>query len=63
MNHLFSYSQKGIFAERILYLAVNEPIYKIRFLRDQSVMRMCEKMNVKFLVFNSNSKIIKEWKK
>jgi hypothetical protein len=35
--------------ERILYLAVSESIYKFRFLRDESVMRMCDKMGVRFI--------------
>lgn len=47
--------------ERTLYLAVSEPIYRFRFLRDISVMRMCRKMNIKFVIFNVSSVKIKEW--
>jgi XisH protein len=30
--------------ERVLYLAISEVIYKARFLRDESVLRMCQKV-------------------
>jgi hypothetical protein len=49
--------------ERILYLAVSDTVYKTRFLRDESVMRMCEKMKIRFIVFNIPLETVKEWKK
>jgi XisH protein len=55
----FLLEQEG---ERILYLAVTESIYRFRFLRDESVMRMCKKLNLRFIVFNHHSKKITLWK-
>ncbi len=49
--------------DRVLYLAVSEVIYKARFLRDESVMHICRKMGIKFIVVNISTQIIKEWKK
>lgn len=49
--------------ERILYLAISEVIYKARFLRDESVMKMCQKIGIKFIVVNISSQTIKEWKR
>ena len=47
--------------ERTLYLAVNQVIYNFRFLRDESVMRMCRKKNIKFIIVNISTAKIKEW--
>ena len=47
--------------ERTLYLAVSETIYKFRFLRDASIMRMCRKKNMKFIIFSVSNVKIKEW--
>ncbi len=47
--------------ERKLYLAVSASVYRFRFLRDESVMRMCAKMNIKFIIFNPKSKKIESW--
>jgi XisH protein len=47
--------------ERILYLAVSASVYRFRFLRDESVLKMCAKMNVKFIIFNPKSKKIESW--
>jgi hypothetical protein len=49
--------------ERILYLAISEVIYRARFLPDESVMRMCQKIGIKFIIVNISSQIIKEWKR
>jgi hypothetical protein len=49
--------------DRILYLAISEVIYKARFLPDESVMRMCQKIGIKFIIVNISSQIIKEWKR
>jgi XisH protein len=49
--------------ERILYVAVSEVIYRARFLPDESVMRMCQKIGIKFIVINMSKQRIKEWKK
>jgi XisH protein len=50
-------------SERILYLAISEVIYRARFLRDESVMRMCQKIGIKFIIVNMSTQIIKEWTK
>lgn len=47
--------------ERVLYLAISEVIYKARFLRDESVMRMCTKKGIKFIIVNMTKQRIKEW--
>lgn len=47
--------------ERTLYLAVSASVYRFRFLRDESVMRMCARMKVKFIIFNHKSKKIESW--
>lgn len=49
--------------ERVLYLAISEVIYKARFLRDESVMRMCKKKGIKFIIVNMVKQRIKEWKR
>jgi hypothetical protein len=49
--------------ERVLYLAISEVIYRARFLPDESVMRMCNKIGIKFIIVNISSQIIKEWKR
>lgn len=49
--------------ERILYVAISEVIYRARFLPDESVMRMCQKIGFKFIVINMSKQRIKEWKK
>ena len=49
--------------ERVLYLAISEVIYKARFLRDASVMRMCNKNGIKFIIVNMAKQKIKEWKR
>ena len=46
--------------ERVLYLAISEVIYKARFLRDASVMRMCNKNGIKFIIVNMAKQKIKE---
>jgi XisH protein len=50
-------------SDRVLYLAVSEPVYRFRFLRDESVLRMCAKVGIRFIVFNTSSQLIKTWKK
>jgi hypothetical protein len=49
--------------DRVLYLAISEVIYRSRFLPDESVMRMCNKIGIKFIIVNISSQIIKEWKR
>lgn len=49
--------------ERVLYLAIPEVIYKMRFLRDESVLWMCKKKGIKFIIVNMSKQRIKEWKK
>lgn len=49
--------------DRVLYLAISEVIYRARFLPDDSVMRMCHKIGIKFIIVNISSQIIKEWKR
>lgn len=49
--------------ERVLYLAISEVIYKARFLRDESVLRMCKKKGIKFIIVNMSKQRIKEWTK
>ena len=48
-------------AERILYLAISEVIYKARFLRDESVLKMCKKIGIKFIIVNISTQTITKW--
>ena len=48
-------------SERTLYLAISEVVYNFRFLKDESIMRMCRKKNIKFIIVNISSVKIKEW--
>ncbi len=49
--------------ERILYLAISEFIFQSRFLRDESVMKRCQKIGIRFIIVDINTKKIVEWKK
>jgi XisH protein len=47
--------------ERQLYLAISDEVYALRFEKDDDVLFICQKYNLKILIFNKLTNQIESW--
>jgi XisH protein len=47
--------------DRQLYLAISDEVYALRFEKDDDVLFVCQKYNLKILIFNKLTNQIESW--
>jgi hypothetical protein len=47
--------------DRQLYLAISDEVYALRFEKDEDVLFICQKYNLKILIFNKLTNQIESW--
>ncbi len=47
--------------DRTLYLAVSDEVYALRFEQDDDILFICQKYNLKILIFNKLNNNIESW--
>ncbi len=47
--------------DRTLYLAVSDEVYALRFEKDDDILFLCEKFNLRMLIFNKLNHQIESW--
>lgn len=47
--------------DRTLYLAISDEVYALRFEKDDDILFVCEKYNLKILIFNKLNNQIESW--
>ena len=47
--------------DRTLYLAISDEVYALRFEKDDGILFVCEKYNLKILIFNKLNNQIESW--
>jgi XisH protein len=47
--------------DRQLYLAISDEVYALRFEKDEDVLFVCQKYNLKILIFNKLTNQVESW--